>query len=85
MDKQIIQDKIIKIIEENCQFGLDKINLSADLKDNYGIDSILIVNILVEVECIFDISIDSSVLTYESFSTIEKITDYVEGVLISKV
>lgn len=81
MDKQIIQEKVVKIIEGSCQFNLGKIDLVCDLRDNYGIDSILIVNILVDIECEFDITIDSSILTYESFSTVGKIVDYVNGVL----
>lgn len=81
MDKKSIEEKVIKIIEANCQFNKEKVDLVSDLRDNYGIDSILIVNILVEIECEFDITIDSSLLSYEGFSTVGKIVDYVSSAI----
>lgn len=81
MEKQIIEEKVFKIIKENCQFNAEKLNSVSDLRENYGIDSILIVNILVDIECEFDITIDSSLLSYDNFSNITKIVDYVNGAL----
>ena len=73
MDRQAIQEKVIDLIKENCQFNKDEIELDADLRDNYGIDSLAIVNILVDLEDAFNITIDSGLLSYDSFSNTRKI------------
>ena len=77
MNKEIIKDKVISVIKENCPYETEEFDVTADLRDKYGIDSIAIVTVLVDLEEAFDITIDSQLLTYESFSTIEKIINYV--------
>ena len=77
MDNQTIQEKVIEVIKANCQFNKDEIELDADLRDNYGIDSLSIVNILVDLEDTFNITIDSGLLSYDSFSSTRKIIDYI--------
>jgi acyl carrier protein len=81
MDKQAIQEKVIDVIKENCQFNKDEIELDADLRDNYGIDSLAIVNILVDLEDAFNITIDSGLLSYDSFSNTRKIIDYINATI----
>lgn len=77
MDKKQIEEKISEIIKEHSQFNKDKISLEMDLRDNFGIDSITLVEMLVEIEGAFGIAIDSSLLTYDSFSTGNMISQYV--------
>jgi acyl carrier protein len=76
VDKQAIDEKLGAIIKENCKFNSDQIQFDLDLRDNYGIDSIVLVEMLVAIEAAFDITIDSNLLTYDCFSTMGKITDY---------
>lgn len=76
MDKQAIDEKLKAITKENCKFNSDRIQFDADLRDNYGIDSIVLVEMLVAIEAAFDITIDSNLLTYDCFSTVGKIADY---------
>lgn len=85
MDKQVIDEKLGTIIKENCKFNSDRIQYDVDLRDNYGIDSIVLVEMLVAIEMAFGITIDSNLLTYDCFSTVEKITDYLYQKLNSGV
>lgn len=81
MEKKVIEEKVCEVIRANCQFNKENIILDADLRDNYGIDSIAIVNILIEIECMFDITIDSNKLSYDYFSTMGKIVNYLHIIL----
>ena len=57
--------------------------MEGDIRENYGIDSLVIVEMLLEIESIFNISIDSDVLTYEFFSTPRKIVDYIKKLTLN--
>lgn len=77
MQKEEIVKRIFDILQSRCQFNADNIKPDVDLRDNYGIDSIALVELLIEIECEFDITIDSNLLTYECFSTADAISNYV--------
>lgn len=77
MQKQEIESKVCEVVSRVGQYNTDNIEVNSDLRDNYGIDSIVLVELLVELEDTFGITFDSSFLTYETFSTINAISDYV--------
>ncbi len=77
MQKQEIEQKICEVVSRLAQFNSDNIEVESDLRDNYGVDSIVLVELLVELEDVFAITFDSSFLTYEVFSTVKSISDYV--------
>jgi acyl carrier protein len=77
MKKEDIEKKVCEILKSRSQFNGDNIELNLDLRDNYGIDSIALVELLIEIECEFDITIDSNLLTYDCFSTGNAISEYV--------
>lgn len=77
MEKQLVEEKVCEIVKKSCQFNADNICVDGDLRENYGIDSISLVELLVNIECEFDIVVDSSLLTYDNFSTPKAISDYV--------
>jgi acyl carrier protein len=76
MDKQEIQSKVSEIVKKHCLFNGDNISPDLDLRDNYGVDSIVLVEMLVDIECEFNITFDSSTLTYDNFSTVGSIAEY---------
>lgn len=78
MDKKEIVSKICELVQTYSQFEGDNVQLDGDLKEDYGIDSITLVELLVDIESQFDITFDSSFLTYESFSTAGSIADYID-------
>lgn len=77
MKKEEIEQKICEMIKERAPIPSDTIELNVDLRENYGVDSLCLVELLVEIECAFDITFDSSSLTNEFFSTAGTIADYV--------
>ncbi len=79
MDKPTIEKKVCDLITPHCQFNEDKLSLDSDLRENYGIDSIVLVEILCELECVFSITIDDQLLTYDDFSTIRKISGFINN------
>ncbi len=83
MQKQEIESKVCEVVSRVAQFNNDNIVVDSDLRDNYGVDSIVLVELLVEIEDIFGITFDSSSLTYETFSTVNSITDYVDNIVNS--
>ncbi len=83
MQKQEIESKVCEVVSRVAQFNNDNVVADSDLRDNYGVDSIVLVELLVEIEDIFGITFDSSSLTYETFSTVNSITDYVDNILNS--
>jgi acyl carrier protein len=79
MDRNGIIKETCKILKEASQLEIKPDNLDCDLKDSYGIDSLKIVDILIQIEAHFDIEIDSNLLTYESFSTLGRLVEYIEA------
>ncbi len=77
MEKSTLEKKVLEIISERSQFNKDNIIPDNDLRDNYGIDSIILVEMLIEIEEVFGVTFDSSMLSYEYFSTAKSISDYV--------
>ncbi len=83
MQRQEIESQVCEVVSRVAQFNNDNVVTDSDLRDNYGVDSIVLVELLVEIEDIFGITFDSSSLTYETFSTVNSITDYVDNILNS--
>lgn len=77
MEREEIEKKVCEIIEGKSQFNGENIRMENDLRENYGIDSIVLVEMLVEMEAVFGITFDSSMLSYEHFSTAKSIVDYI--------
>ncbi len=83
MQRHEIEQKVSEVVSRLAQFNNDNIEVDSDLRDNYGVDSIVLVELLVEIEDVFGITFDSSFLTYEAFSTVSSISDYIYGKLNS--
>ena len=79
MDRQEVVNKIKEILlllvdmEDNVELGEDDI-----LNDGeWGIDSLIMVQIIVEIERAFDIRIEDEYLSMDFLSTIGSIADFV--------
>ena len=79
MDRQEVDNKIKEILlllvdmEDNVELGEDDI-----LNDGeWGIDSLIMVQIIVEIERAFDIKIEDEYLSMDFLSTIGSIADFV--------
>ncbi len=78
MIKKEIEEKVCELVRAFCIFEGDNVQLDGDLREDYGIDSIGLVELLVDIESKFDIVFDSSFLTSESFSTAGNLVDYID-------
>ncbi|MBJ8030420.1 acyl carrier protein [Bacillus cereus group sp. N21] len=70
---QIITDKLVEILElkEPVQFNE---NLSF-----YGLDSIMSVQLIVELEDYYNIAFEDEELIFSNFDTVSKIVELIEG------
>lgn len=76
MQKNEIKETIKNKLIEN--FSVDsKIKYDDNLSD-FGIDSIKIIELVVEIEETFDFEFDDEYLTYETLKNIDNITRYIE-------
>jgi len=68
-----IKEKLALIVEsdENIDEHIDLFNV--------GLDSIKTIRLVVELETVFDITIEDDDLVIENFSTLSKITDMVSN------
>jgi acyl carrier protein len=83
MQKQDVVSKVCELVSRLGQFNNDNVEVDSDLRDNYGIDSIVLVELLVEIEDALGITFDSSSLSYDTFSTVGSISDYVYEKIVS--
>jgi len=71
-----MKEKILDILCEISGEELDDIEL--DLFSEGIVDSFIIINLVVELEKAFDISIDIDAITFENFCTVKAIMEMVK-------
>lgn len=72
-------DKVKEIIAQELNVDAETIALESNLKDDLGADSIDAVQIIMELEDAFGISIEPD--NAEEISTVKNIVDYIEKLL----
>jgi acyl carrier protein len=77
MQKKEIENRICAILKNYCQYNSDHISTDCDLRENYGVDSLILVELLVDIEAVFGITFDSEMLSYEHFSTVASLAEYI--------
>lgn len=79
MDRSKIKEILIeKLVELFADKNIDKDVLEyVDLIDDVGMDSILFISFVIEIEALFEISIPDDVLLMENFRNVKKIIDLV--------
>ena len=74
MEKNEIKEKLMGIIEEEIpEIELDKLDMQASLVDEYGVDSVSLIKMIVDVEKTFDVTFDDRELAlnkYENFDDV---------------
>ena len=71
--KEKIEEKIVKSFTQMFSVQEDKINLEDSLKDDYGIDSIQIIEYIVKVEDDFGIEFEDDMLIESNIDTLKGI------------
>ncbi|WP_438432806.1 phosphopantetheine-binding protein [Gorillibacterium sp. sgz500922] len=80
-NKEEVTRMVCEIVSRYALEAGMEVQPDANLREAYGIDSLTLVELLVEVEEVFGILFDSSSLTDDFFSTAASIAGYVSGKL----
>ena len=75
-----IKTKLIKCIKDTCVYDED-IKEIDNLKNDLGYDSLEIVSLIFEIEEAFDITFDSSDLTFENMETVKDLINLIKKTL----
>ena len=75
-----IKTKLIKCIKDTCAYDED-IKEIDNLKNDLGYDSLEIVSLIFEIEEAFDITFDSSDLTFENMETVKDLINLIKKTL----
>ncbi len=72
-----IKERVIEVVKRNSMFNADNVSENSNIRRDHGIDSIKMVELVVDLEDEFDIEVDNCSLSFENFSTVELIIRYV--------
>lgn len=72
MTMEEIQKGVVEIVSRNSLHNPEKVNLHSNIKNDHGIDSLKIVNLLFDLEDEFGIIVDQNSMVFDNFATAEK-------------
>ena len=79
MEKSEIKEKLLEIIEEEMpEVEADKIDMEASFTDEYGVDSVSLIKVIVDAEQTFDVKFDDKELALNKYSNFEDVVDLIE-------
>ena len=79
MEKSEIKDKLLGIIEEELpDVEADKVDTSASLADEYGVDSVSLIKMIVDAEATFDVKFDDRELALNKYESFDDVIDTIE-------
>lgn len=79
MEKSEIKEKLIEIIEEELpEVEADKIDMEASFTDEYGVDSVSLIKVIVDAEQAFDVKFDDKELALNKYNNFEDVVDLIE-------
>ena len=83
MEIEIIKPKIIEVISKifiDDSFDIDIVDC-VNLIDDLGMDSLIFISIVVEIESYFNIEIPNDMLLFENFKSVDAIVSIVKNEL----
>lgn len=79
MEKSEIKDKLLEIIgEELPDVEADQVDTSASLADDYGVDSVSLIKMIVDAEQAFDVKFDDRELALNKYENFDDVIDTIE-------
>ena len=79
MEKAEIQEKLLEIIEEELpEVEADKVDMDASFTDEYGMDSVSLIKVIVDAEREFDVKFDDRELALNKYHSFEDVVDLIE-------
>ena len=79
MGKKEIEEKILEIIEEEMpELEVDKVDMEASFTDEYGVDSVSLIKVIVDAEQKFNVKFDDKELALNKYNNFEDVVDVIE-------
>ena len=79
MEKSEIKEKLLEIIDEEMpEVEADKIDMEASFTDEYGVDSVSLIKVIVDAEQTFDVKFDDKELALNKYNNFEDVVDLIE-------
>jgi acyl carrier protein len=77
VDRNEVLERVINIVKRHAVFNQEKVTEESRIRRDHGIDSIKMVELVVDLEEEFNIEVDSASLSFENFANIGIITDFI--------
>lgn len=79
MEKNEIKEKLIGIIEEELpEINADDIDTGASITDEYGVDSVSLIKMIVDAEAAFDVKFDDHELALNKYDSFDDVIETIE-------
>ena len=79
-----IKERVMTVVAKNALINVGNVTEESWIGKDHGIDSIKLVELIVDLEEEFDIEVDTGSLSHQNFATIDLITGYVTSKLESR-
>ncbi len=76
-----IKERVMKVIAKSALLNTDNVTEKSWIGRDHGIDSIRLVEMIINLEDEFDIEVDTSSLSHQNFANVDLITEYVTSKL----
>lgn len=84
--KETILQEIQEILTGKLEYKLEQ-DLTMEtsfLKDGLALDSVMLLELIIEMELLYDIELDEDEVTAEHFTCLEKLTELIQSKLVEK-
>lgn len=79
MEKNEIKSKLLEIIgDEMPEVEVDKIVTEASFVDEYGVDSVSLIKVIVDAEKAFNVSFDDKELALNKYNSFDDVINVIE-------
>jgi acyl carrier protein len=79
MEKSEIKEKLLEIVEEEMpDIEANKVDMDASFTDEYGVDSVSLIKVIVDAEKTFDVKFDDKELALNKYHSFEDVVDIIE-------
>lgn len=79
MEKNEIKEKLLEIVEDEMpDIEADKVDMEASFTDEYGVDSVSLIKVIVDAEKTFDVKFDDKELALNKYHSFEDVVDIIE-------
>jgi acyl carrier protein len=76
-DMDSLKEKVVDLIKKNSINSCEGVNENTLLKEDLGIDSVRLVDLIVDLESGLDFEVDGAELNPENFRTVSCVVDFV--------